>query len=54
MTDAMHAAPLILEKYPETLFLIGGDGPTKNAWIEKAEAAGLSGAFLTDHFPTGS
>jgi glycosyltransferase involved in cell wall biosynthesis len=41
----IDAAPLILEKYPETLFLIGGDGPTKNAWIEKAEAAGLSGAF---------
>ena len=39
------AAPEILEKQPETLFLIVGDGYMRTRWIEETADKGLSDAF---------
>lgn len=41
----VEAAPMILEKYPETRFLIVGDGGEKNALQTQAEHLGVEHAF---------
>ena len=45
LSTLIDGAPLILEKYPDAHFLIGGDGPMRKSWCEKVEKMGLSKAF---------
>jgi len=42
----IEAAPLILNGFANTKFLIVGEGPMKNAWIQKAAARNLSDHFI--------
>jgi len=42
----IRAAPLILESYPDTRFLIVGDGPMKQELIELAEQVGVSNRMI--------
>ena len=48
----IDAAPLVLEKIPNTRFLLVGDGPMKAAWEKKAQGEGIQGHFIfTGHVP---
>jgi starch synthase len=42
----VRSAPLILEEYPQTYFLIVGDGPMRQALIELAEQTGVIDRML--------
>jgi glycosyltransferase involved in cell wall biosynthesis len=42
----IKASPYILEKYPNTYFLIVGDGPTRNLLTELAEQLGVLDKFV--------
>ena len=48
----IHAAPLILEKNPDTRFLLVGDGPMRSVWSEMVQEKGLKEHFIfTGHVP---
>jgi glycosyltransferase involved in cell wall biosynthesis len=48
----IDAAPLVLEKIPNTSFLLVGDGPMRAAWEKKAREEGLQDHFIfTGHVP---
>ncbi|MDD5703018.1 MAG: glycosyltransferase family 4 protein [Dehalococcoidales bacterium] len=42
----IEASPYILEEYPNTLFLIVGDGPIRNPLTELAQGLGVSDRFV--------
>jgi len=48
----IDAAPLVLEKIPNTRFLLVGDGPLRAAWEKKAQEEGVKDHFIfTGHVP---
>lgn len=42
----IQAAHIVLEKLPETYFLVVGDGPMKSEWRELAEKLGIANSFI--------
>ncbi|MBN2714119.1 MAG: glycosyltransferase family 4 protein [Planctomycetes bacterium] len=42
----VESIPMILASYPETKFLISGDGPTKDMTVAKAKEVGVEGSCL--------
>ncbi|MDD5169199.1 MAG: glycosyltransferase family 4 protein [Syntrophales bacterium] len=48
----IEAAPLVLEKNPDTRFLLVGDGPMRSVWSEAGHEKGLNEHFIfTGHIP---
>jgi glycosyltransferase involved in cell wall biosynthesis len=48
----LDAAPLVLEKIPNTQFLLVGDGPMRVTWGKRAQEGGLQDHFIfTGHVP---
>ena len=48
----IDAAPLILKKIPDTLFLLVGDGPMRTDWEKKVQGKALQDNFIfTGHVP---
>ena len=42
----INAAPLVIEKIPDTRFLLVGDGPMRKAWGNKVQEAGIQDKFI--------
>ena len=41
----IEAAPLVIRRYPDVVFLIGGGGPMLESWHEKVKSIGIQHAF---------
>ena len=44
--DLLEAAPVVLQQFPQTKFVIVGDGPDKAAFEQQAEALGLGSSVI--------
>lgn len=42
----INAAPLVIEKIPDTRFLLVGDGPMRKAWEKKVQEIGIQDNFI--------
>lgn len=48
----IDAAPLVIDEYPHTRFLLVGDGPMRSAWEQKVRDMGLGTHFIfSGNFP---
>lgn len=46
MDMLVEAAPMVLASYPDTRFIISGDGPEKDAVVRRAHEVGAAGAIV--------